>query len=108
MADVNFNLANPYQTQLDELARRQKMAEIMQQQSFQPMERFSYAGIEAPISPLAGLTKALQGYMGGKAQRDIADERKAVGEKSQSDLIATMTRANDLAMGKPAVPEGSF
>lgn len=105
MADVNFNLANPYQTQLDELARRQKMAEIMQQQSFQPMERFSYQGIEAPISPLAGLTKALQGYMGGKAQRDIADERKAVGEKSQSDLIATMTRANELAMGKPAMPE---
>jgi hypothetical protein len=108
MADVNFNLANPYQSQLDELARRQKMAEIMQQQSFQPTERFSYAGIEAPISPLAGLTKALQGYMGGKAQRDIANERKAVGEKSQSDLIATMTRANELAMGKPAVPEGSF
>lgn len=105
MADVNFNLANPYQTQLNELARRQKMAEIMQQQSFQPMERFSYQGIEAPISPLAGLTKALQGYMGGKAQRDIADERKAVGEKSQSDLIATMTRANELAMGKPAMPE---
>jgi len=108
MADVNFNLANPYQTQLDELARRQKMAEIMQQQSFQPTERFSYQGIEAPISPLAGLTKALQGYMGGKAQRDIAEESKKVGEKSQSDLMATMTRANELAMGKPAVPEGSF
>ena len=108
MADVNFNLANPYQTQLDELARRQKMAEIMQQQSFQPTERFSYAGIEAPISPLAGLTKALQGYMGGKAQRDIAEESKKVGEKYQSDLMNTMTRANELAMGKPAVAEGSF
>jgi hypothetical protein len=86
MADVNFNLANPYQTQLDELARRQKMAEIMQQQSFQPTERFSYAGIEAPISPLAGLTKALQGYMGGKAQRDIAEEKGRLSEdyKTQS------------------------
>ena len=86
MADVNFNLANPYQTQLDELARRQKMAEIMQQQSFQPTERFSYQGIEAPISPLAGLTKALQGYMSGKAQRDIAEEKGRLAEdyKTQS------------------------
>ena len=108
MADVNFNLANPYQTQLNELARRQKMAEIMQQQAFQPTERFSYAGIEAPISPLAGLTKALQGSMGGTAHRDLAEESKKVGEKYQSDLMNTMTRANELAMGKPAVPEGSF
>jgi hypothetical protein len=102
MADVNFNLANPYQTQLDELARRQKMAEIMQQQSFQPMERFSYQGIEAPISPLAGLTKALQGYMGGKAQRDIADERKAVGEKFQKEGMEDIMKYAEMA-SRPAV-----
>ena len=102
MADVNFNLANPYQTQLEELARRQKMAEIMQQQSFQPMERYSYAGIEAPISPLAGLTKALQGYMGGKAQRDIANERKAVGERFQREGMEDITKYAEMA-SRPAV-----
>ena len=79
MADVSFNIANPYQTQLEELARRQKMAEIMQQQAFQPIERSSYQGIEAPISPLSGIAKALQMYMGGKAQRDISEEKKALG-----------------------------
>ena len=102
MADVNFNLANPYQTQLEQLARRQKMAEIMQQQSFQPIERFSYQGIEAPISPLAGLTKALQGYMGGKAQRDIANERKAVGERFQKEGMEDITKYAEMA-SRPAV-----
>ena len=102
MADVNFNLANPYQTQLDELARRQKMAEIMQQQSFQPMERFSYQGIEAPISPLAGLTKALQGYMGGKAQRDVAEERKALGDRYRQESMDDITKYAEIA-SRPAV-----
>lgn len=105
MANIDFNIANPYQTQLDELARRQKMAEIMQQQSFQPIERFSYQGIEAPISPLSGLAKALQMYMGASSQKDIADERKAVGARYQSDLVSTLGRANELAMGKPATPD---
>jgi len=105
MADVNFNVSNPYQTQLDELTRRQKMAEMMQQQAFQPTERFSYGGIEAATSPLTGLAKALQMYMGASSQRDIADERKAVGAKYQSDLVSTLGRANELAMGKPATPD---
>jgi len=105
MADVNFNVSNPYQTQLDELTRRQKMAEMMQQQAFQPTERFSYGGIEARTSPLSGLAKALQMYMGASSQKDIADERKAVGAKYQSDLVSTLGRANELAMGKPATPD---
>jgi hypothetical protein len=105
MADVNFNVSNPYQTQLDELTRRQKMAEMMQQQAFQPTERFSYGGIEARTSPLSGLAKALQMYMGASTQKDIADERKAVGARYQSDLVSTLGRANELAMGKPATPD---
>lgn len=111
MADVNFNLANPYQTQLDELARRQKMAEIMQQQSFQPMERFSYQGIEAPISPLAGLTKALQGYIGGKAQRDIAEEKGRLAEDYKTKSAQQGQEFIRALQGTPAqaeipVPQG--
>jgi len=92
MADVNFNVLNPYQTQLDELTRRQKMAEMMQQQAFQPTERFSYGGIEARTSPLSGLAKALQMYMGASSQKDIADERKALGEKYQKEGMEDITK----------------
>tara|TARA_R110000868_G_scaffold285682_5_gene546156 strand:- start:6721 stop:8256 length:1536 start_codon:yes stop_codon:yes gene_type:complete len=102
MADVSFNVANPYQTQLDELARRQKMAEIMQQQSFQPAERFSYQGIEAPISPLTGLSKALQMYMSGREQGKISEERKALGERYRQEGMDDITRYAEIA-GRPAV-----
>ena len=102
MADVSFNVANPYQTQLDELARRQKMAEIMQQQSFQPAERYSYQGIEAPISPLTGLSKALQMYMSGREQGKISDERKALGERYRSDQSADFSNIAKI-LSAPAV-----
>jgi len=104
MADVSFNIANPYQTQLEELARRQKMAEIMQQQSFQPIERSSYQGIEAPISPLSGLAKVLQGYMSGKAQRDISEEKKALGERYKTESSDILGRAFEAGAGTPATP----
>ena len=104
MADVSFNIANPYQTQLEELARRQKMAEIMQQQSFQPIERTSYQGIEAPISPLSGLAKVLQGYMSGKAQRDISEEKKALGERYKTESSDILGRAFEAGAGTPATP----
>lgn len=102
MADVSFNIANPYQTQLEELARRQKMAEIMQQQSLQPMERYSYQGIEAPISPLSGLAKALQGYMSGREQGKISEEKKVLSEKYRQEGLDDITRYAEMA-GKPAV-----
>jgi hypothetical protein len=100
----NFNIANPYQQQQEELARRQKMAEILQQQSFQPMERTSYAGIEAPISPYAGLAKMLQAYTGAKGQQKVAEERMALGERYQTDLMDTLTKASELQTGRPAMP----
>ena len=100
----NFNIANPYQQQQEELARRQKMAEILQQQSFQPMERNSYAGIEAPISPYAGLAKMLQAYTGAIGQQKVAEERAALGEKYQTDLMDTLSKASELQAGRPAMP----
>ena len=78
---INFTLQSPYQAELADMARRQRMAEIMQQQAFQPAETFSYGGIQARTSPLTGLAKVLQGYMAGKTQRDILQEQKALGEK---------------------------
>ena len=101
MADVSFNVANPYQTQLDELARRQKMAEIMQQQSFQPAEKFSYQGIEAKTSPLTGLSKALQMYMSGREQGKISEERKALGERYKTESADTLRRAFEAGSGMP-------
>lgn len=101
---VPFNIPSPYQAQLEELSNRQKLAEIMQAQSFQPAERFSYKGIEARTSPLTGLAKALQMYMGMKERQDITKERAAIGERYQSDLVDTLSRAQKLSTGTPEIP----
>ena len=85
MATVNFNLPSPYESELADIARRQKMAELMQQQAFQPAETFSYGGIQARTSPLTGIAKALQGYMAVKTQKDLIQEQKALGEKEKAD-----------------------
>jgi hypothetical protein len=82
---INFTLQSPYQAELADMARRQRMAEIMQQQAFQPAETFSYGGIQARTSPLTGLAKALQGYMAVKTQKDLANEQKALGERAQTE-----------------------
>ena len=105
MSEYNFNIANPYQMQQEELARRQKMAEVLQQQSFQPMERNSYNGIEAPISPYAGLAKMLQAYTASKMQGNIARERMALGERYKTESSDILQKAFQAGQGTPAVPE---
>ena len=52
---VSFNLPDPYEAQKADIARRQKYAEVLQQQAFQPVEIQSYQGIQAPIPVAAGL-----------------------------------------------------
>jgi hypothetical protein len=59
-----------YNTRLAAIQRNEKLAQIMQQQAFQPLEINSYQGIQAPISPLSGLAKVLQAYMGARGTGD--------------------------------------
>lgn len=111
---VSFTLPSPYQAEMADIARRQRMAELMQQQAFQPAETFSYNGIQARTSPLTGLAKALQGYMAVKTQKDLANEQKALGEKYRSQLAEEGSQFLKALRGTPAiegtegVPEQKF
>ena len=102
---VAFNLPSPYQADLDKIAQQQKMAELLQAQSLQPTERYSYKGIEARSPVTAGLAKMLQGFTAMQMQEKGLEEQKALGERYQSDLISTLNRANELSFGKPAIAE---
>jgi hypothetical protein len=100
-----FNVANPYQLQQQELDRRQKMAEILQQQAFEPIQAGSYQGIQAPISPVQGLAKVLQMYLSNKNQEGLKTEQKALGEKYQADTSSDIQRLIKGLQGQTAVPE---
>jgi hypothetical protein len=99
-----------YNTRLAAIQRNEKLAQIMQQQAFQPIETQSYNGIQAPISPLSGLAKVLQAYMGGRGTGDeerikLNQEAKAEAQQMLSGLNGMPATAGRAAtMGSPEVP----
>ena len=88
---VAFNVPSPYQTEQRRIAQQQKMAEMLQAQSMQPTERFSYNGIEARIPATAGLAKMLQGFTSMIMQKKGLEEEKALGEKYRGEQSADFT-----------------
>ena len=100
-----FNVANPYQLQQQDLDRRQKMAEILQQQAFEPVQAGSYQGIQAPISPVQGLAKVLQMYLSNKNQEGLKTEQKALGEQYRADTSADIQKLIQGLQGRSATPE---
>ena len=105
-----------YNTRLAAIQRNEKLAQIMQQQAFQPIEINSYQGIQAPISPLSGLAKVLQAYMGAKGTGDeerikLNQEAKAEAQQMLSSLNPTASPGRAAVMGMPEVqarPATSF
>jgi len=100
---VSLNTAvSPYEADLAQIAQRQKLADLLMNQSAQPEERFSYNGIQAVNPPTAGLTKILQGLTAGYAQRKNIEDQRALSQKAQADASDWITK---LTQGTPATPE---
>jgi hypothetical protein len=70
-----YRTPGPYDEDYRSIARREQLAQILQQQALQPIEVGGYQGIQAPISPLSGIAKVLQGYFAGQ-QMDSADQAR--------------------------------
>jgi hypothetical protein len=83
-----YKAPGPYDEDYRSIARREQLAQILQQQALQPIEVGSYQGIQAPISPLSGIAKVLQGYFAGR-QSDEADQgRQELALKAQNADLA--------------------
>ena len=91
MADPSYvNLTAPaggYESQLADIKRRQKMAELLAQQGGEDIKVESVNGVPTPISPFQGLAKALQSGMGGYLAGKAAEEEAAL-EESENKAIA--------------------
>jgi hypothetical protein len=87
-----------YNTRLATIQRNEKLAEIMRQQAFQPIEVQSYQGIQAPISPLSGLAKVLQAYMGARGTGD--EERIKLNQEAKTEAQQMLSGLQD----RPASP----
>jgi hypothetical protein len=87
-----------YNTRLATIQRNEKLAQILQQQAFQPLEAQSYNGIQAPISPLAGLAKVLQAYMGSRSNSD--EDRIKLNQEAKTEAQSLLSGLQD----RPATP----
>lgn len=102
-SNASMQIPGPYSSELAAIQRRERLAQVMQQQAFQPIEINSYQGIQAPISPLSGIAKALQMYLGATGQ-DRADEARAgIAKKIEADTQTQLARLLG-SQGAPAVP----
>lgn len=99
-----FNLPTPFEQQVAEANRRQKLAELMQQEASTPVESQMVSGRVVPTSPLLALTKMLQGYMGGKFASQ-ADEQRAAAEKS--DMASAMDWMKNMPTSQQGYTEGA-
>jgi len=90
-----YRAPGPYDEDYRSIARREQLAQILQQQALQPIEAGSYQGIQAPISPLSGIAKVLQGYFAGQ-QMDSADQ-------ARQDLLYKSENADRALVGLPPV-----
>ena len=102
---VSFNLPSPYQAELAKIADQQRMAEMLQAQSQQPTERFSYKGIEARTPATAGLAKLLQGFGGAYFQGQAREQEKALGEKYRAQSAGEVKDFLSALRGTPAIAE---
>ena len=99
-----FSLPTPFEQQVAEANRRQKLAELMQQEASTPLESQMVSGRVVPTSPLLALTKMLQGYMGGKFASQ-ADEQRAAAEKS--DMASAMDWMKNMPTSQQGYTEGA-
>jgi len=90
---VNFNAPSPYASQQADLERRQRLAELMQQQAMQPIETNNTS-----ITPTQGLAKVLQSYLSAKQLDKINKEQKRF-DINQELESARVDRAGDLLAG---------
>jgi hypothetical protein len=83
-----YRAPGPYDEDYRSIARREQLAQILQQQALQPIEAGSYQGIQAPISPLSGIAKVLQGYFAGRQSDDADQARQDLALKAQNAGLA--------------------
>ena len=100
MPDINLA---PSFSDLEAIKQRRKMAELLSQAAQQPIEMPQIAG--ARISPIQGLAKLLQGYIGGKNLEKANAEEKQYQSDYLSDLGFLMRNAGKTTPATEAIPE---
>jgi hypothetical protein len=85
-----------YESEQAAIARQMKLAEIAAAQGAAPMGPTEMvSGIAVPQSPLQGVAKLVQAYMGRRGIEEAESRRKQLGERYRADLSSGISRFID-------------
>lgn len=79
----SVSLIDPYSQQLEEIARRKRMAQALQEQGSQVLEMPTAPGVT--ISPYAGLAKLIQAGFGAYQEKKAREETAALQDKYRTN-----------------------
>lgn len=104
MPSVSFQAPTDYSTDLADIERRRKYAEMLQQQSMQPVQAQPTPanGFAVPISWTQGLAKALQGYSARKGLEKATEDQKALTAQYNAERSQALAAAIAAGQGRPA------
>ena len=85
----------PYADQDAALQRQAKLAQLLQEQGSTPQEQQMVSGYVIPNSPLIGLSKMLETYMGKKKERDVTAKQAELKKQARSEADSWLERISN-------------
>ena len=109
MAEVRMTAPNQYAAEQQAIENQRRLAELLQQQSMQPLSPHTASGplgtVNTPMSWAEGLAKLMQAYAGRKGQDDVLGQQKALGERYASDQASNLAKGLSQFRGTPEQTE---
>src|SRR3990167_3686048 len=96
--------AGPYGADQMEIQRRQRLAQMLQQQSMEPIQAQQGGAFASPISPLQVLAKGVQAYKGRESETAAKTQQEELSKRMQSERQAALAKALSQAGGSPQPP----
>lgn len=99
-------MADPYGftdfgAESQEIERRRKYAEMLRQQSMEPIQQQTAGGWVVPISPFQGAGKLAQAYFGKKKATEADEKQKALAEALRNERMGTLAQFQSAMEGRP-------
>ena len=99
-------LPTEYDTENESIARRQKYAEMLRQQSLDPLQTNQMAGgYVVPVSPVQGIAKLLQAYQGKRGIEGAEQQRRDLMSRMDTERSTDMAALLKAYGGTPARPQ---
>ncbi len=88
-------MPSDWNVELENIGRQRKYAEMLRQQSLEPLKSETAGGYVVPISPFQGLAKMLQAYGGRRGEEIATEQSKDVVSRRNKALADTIRGAFD-------------